>query len=51
MGLTGVFFECHVQPELARCDGPCALPLNQAEQFLTRLAQIDGLVKSFSSSD
>ncbi|MGB0646460.1 MAG: 3-deoxy-8-phosphooctulonate synthase [Bradymonadia bacterium] len=51
MGLTGVFFECHVQPELAQCDGPCALPLAQAGEFLTQLAQVDALVKSFSSVD
>lgn len=47
VGLTGIFFECHVQPELARCDGPCALPLEQAEGFLSQLSQLDTLVKAF----
>lgn len=46
LGIGGLFFECHVEPRLALCDGPCALELAQVESFLTRINQVDRLVKS-----
>ena len=46
VGLAGLFLESHPDPDLARCDGPSALPLNQLEPFLTQLKALDSLVKS-----
>lgn len=46
-GLAGLFLEAHPNPEQAKCDGPCALPLDKLESFLTQLKQLDDLIKSF----
>ncbi len=46
-GLGGLFLEAHPNPEEAKCDGPCALRLDQLEPFLTQMKSIDELVKSF----
>ena len=46
VGLAGLFLEAHPDPELARCDGPSALPLDQLEAFLTQVKAIDDLVKA-----
>ena len=46
VGLAGLFLESHPEPELARCDGPSALPLAQLESFLTQVKAIDDVVKS-----
>ncbi|EDY81782.1 3-deoxy-8-phosphooctulonate synthase [Verrucomicrobiia bacterium DG1235] len=46
VGLAGLFLEAHPDPENAKCDGPCALPLNRLEGFLEQMKQIDDLVKS-----
>ena len=46
VGLAGLFLEAHPDPDLARCDGPSALPLDQLEPFLTQIKAIDDLVKS-----
>ena len=50
-GLAGLFLEAHPEPELAKCDGPCALRMSQLEPFLKQLKQIDNLVKGFSILD
>ena len=50
-GLAGLFLEAHPEPELAKCDGPCALRMSQLEPFLKQLKQIDDLVKGFSVLD
>jgi 2-dehydro-3-deoxyphosphooctonate aldolase (KDO 8-P synthase) len=47
VGLAGVFLEAHPDPDAALCDGPCALPLDRLEPFLTQLKAIDELVKGF----
>lgn len=47
-GLAGLFLETHPNPDEAKCDGPCALPLHHLEEFLTQIKAIDSLVKSFS---
>lgn len=47
LGLAGVFLESHANPDLARCDGPSALPLDRLGQMLSQLKKIDDLVKSF----
>ncbi|MGO3701304.1 MAG: 3-deoxy-8-phosphooctulonate synthase, partial [Halomonas sp.] len=48
VGLAGIFLEAHPDPDNAKCDGPCALPLDQLEPFLTQLSQLDALVKGFT---
>lgn len=46
-GLAGLFLEAHPDPDNARCDGPCALPLDKLEPFLAQMQAIDSLVKGF----
>lgn len=46
-GLAGLFLEAHPDPDRAKCDGPCALPLDKLETFLSRIKAIDQLVKNF----
>ncbi|MFO6422898.1 3-deoxy-8-phosphooctulonate synthase [Motilimonas sp. KMU-193] len=46
-GLAGLFLESHPDPDQAKCDGPCALPLAKLEPFLQQIKQFDELVKSF----
>tara|TARA_B100000700_G_scaffold110423_1_gene124420 strand:- start:6351 stop:7202 length:852 start_codon:yes stop_codon:yes gene_type:complete len=47
VGLAGLFLEAHPDPDNAKCDGPCALPLDQLEPFLSQLKSLDDLVKGF----
>ena len=44
-GIGGLFLESHPDPSLAKCDGPCALPLDKLEAFLTQAKAMDDLVK------
>ncbi|MEZ5523798.1 MAG: 3-deoxy-8-phosphooctulonate synthase [Pseudomonadales bacterium] len=50
-GLAGLFLEAHPNPDEAKCDGPCALRLQQLEPFLAQAKAIDELVKSFQPID
>ena len=50
-GIAGLFLEAHPDPNQAKCDGPCALRLEQLEPFLARVKAIDELVKSFKPLD
>ena len=43
--IGGLFLESHPSPSEAKCDGPCALPLQQLEEFLTQAKAIDDLAK------
>jgi len=47
LGLAGLFIEAHPDPMLAKCDGPCALPLDKLAPYLEQMKAIDDLVKSF----
>ncbi|WP_068547077.1 3-deoxy-8-phosphooctulonate synthase [Thalassotalea crassostreae] len=47
LGIAGLFIEAHPNPDEAKCDGPCALPLHALEGYLTQMKAIDDLVKSF----
>jgi len=51
LGLAGLFLEAHPDPENARCDGPCALRLEQLKPFLAQIKAVDDLVKGFSEID
>ena len=44
-GIGGLFLESHPDPSQAKCDGPCALPLDKLEAFLSQAKAIDDLVK------
>ena len=47
IGLAALFIELHPHPNEAKCDGPCALPLNLLKEFIFQIKSIDDLVKSF----
>ncbi|WP_275289150.1 3-deoxy-8-phosphooctulonate synthase [Halomonas elongata] len=49
VGLAGLFLEAHPDPDNAKCDGPCALPLDKLEPFLAQLKALDDLVKGFDA--
>lgn len=51
LGLAGLFIEAHPDPNLAKCDGPCALPLAKLEDYLQQMQALDQLVKSFPPLD
>lgn len=46
-GIAGLFLEAHPDPTKAKCDGPCALPLNKLEPYLAQMKAVDELIKSF----
>ena len=47
IGIAGLFIESHPDPLTAKCDGPCALPLDKLEPYLAQMKAIDDLVKGF----
>ena len=51
LGLAGLFIEAHPDPDQAKCDGPCALPLAKLEGYLQQMKAVDDLVKSFAPLD
>lgn len=51
LGLAGLFIEAHPDPDMAKCDGPCALPLAKLEAYLTQMQALDQLIKSFAPLD
>lgn len=50
-GIAGLFLEAHPNPNEAKCDGPCALPLDKLEPYLAQMKAVDELVKSFPPLD
>lgn len=48
LGIAGLFIESHPNPDEAKCDGPCALPLDKLEGYLSQMKAVDDLVKSFA---
>jgi 2-dehydro-3-deoxyphosphooctonate aldolase (KDO 8-P synthase) len=48
LGIAGLFLEAHPNPDEAKCDGPCALPLDKLEPYLAQMKAVDDLVKSFA---
>lgn len=48
IGIAGLFIEAHPDPSIAKCDGPCALPLDKLEPYLVQMKAIDDLVKGFT---
>jgi len=51
LGLAGLFIEAHPNPDEAKCDGPCALPLTKLAPYLTQMKALDELVKGFAPLD
>ncbi|ABC28703.1 3-deoxy-8-phosphooctulonate synthase [Hahella chejuensis KCTC 2396] len=51
VGLAGLFLEAHPDPDVAKCDGPCALRLSQLEPFLAQMKALDDMVKQFPNID
>lgn len=51
LGLGGLFIEAHPNPDEAKCDGPCALPLSKLEPYLAQMKALDDLVKGFAELD
>ncbi len=49
IGIAGLFIEAHPDPTVAKCDGPCALPLDKLEPYLIQMKAIDDLVKGFEA--
>jgi 2-dehydro-3-deoxyphosphooctonate aldolase (KDO 8-P synthase) len=48
-GIGGLFLESHPDPSHAKCDGPCALPLDKLEDFLQQAKAMDDLVKKLGT--
>ncbi|NVK56486.1 MAG: 3-deoxy-8-phosphooctulonate synthase [Alteromonadaceae bacterium] len=51
LGLAGLFIEAHPNPDEAKCDGPCALPLSKLQGYLEQMKALDELVKGFAPLD
>jgi 2-dehydro-3-deoxyphosphooctonate aldolase (KDO 8-P synthase) len=47
LGIAGLFIEAHPDPLTAKCDGPCALPLDKLAPYLAQMKALDDLVKGF----
>ena len=47
-GIGGLFLESHPDPAQAKCDGPCALPLDKLEAFLSQAKAMDDFVKKLA---
>ncbi len=48
IGIAGLFIESHPDPSMAKCDGPCALPLDKLAPYLAQMKALDDLVKGFT---
>jgi 2-dehydro-3-deoxyphosphooctonate aldolase (KDO 8-P synthase) len=51
VGIAGLFIEAHPDPDNAKCDGPCALPLDKLPAFLAQMKALDDLIKSLPPLD
>ena len=49
--IAGLFLEAHPNPDQAKCDGPCALPLSVLEEFLKQIKDLDQFVKNQNEID
>ena len=49
--IAGLFLEAHPNPDEAKCDGPCALPLSVLEEFLTQIKELDDFIKQQEDLD
>ena len=49
--IAGLLLEAHPNPDEAKCDGPCALPLSMLEEFLTQIKELDDFIKQQENLD
>ena len=49
--IAGLFLEAHPNPDEAKCEGPCALPLSILEEFLTQIKELDDFIKQQENLD
>ena len=45
--IAALSLEALPDPSQAKCDGPCAVPLDKLEPYLAQMKAVDELVKSF----
>lgn len=45
-GIAGLFIEAHPDPDLAKCDGPCAISTGEIPAVLTALSELDDFIKN-----
>ena len=45
-GIAGLFIEAHPDPDLAKCDGPCAISTDEIPAVLSRLSELDDFIKN-----
>ena len=48
IGIDGLFFETHPEPDKSPSDGPNMIPLSEFRGLLERLLRLRELVESFS---
>ena len=44
--IAGLFLEAHPDPDKAKCDGPCALPISVLDEFLKQVKDLDDFIKN-----
>ena len=45
-GIAGLFIEAHPDPDLAKCDGPCAISTDEIPAVLSKLSELDDFIKN-----
>jgi len=45
-GIAGLFIEAHPDPDLAKCDGPCAISTGEIPAVLSTLSELDDFIKN-----
>ena len=45
-GIAGLFIEAHPDPDLAKCDGPCAISTDEIPAVLSQLSELDDFIKN-----
>ena len=44
--IAGLFIEAHPDPDSAKCDGPCAISIDDIPNVLDKLSKLDEFVKN-----
>ena len=45
-GIAGLFIEAHPDPDLAKCDGLCAISTDEIPAVLSQLSELDNFIKN-----
>jgi len=51
VGVDGLFFECHDNPDAAPSDGPCMLPLDQVEKLVATVCRVHAIARESAQED